>query len=325
MKKFPKTWSRVGDYSMKIGIVGCGFVGSTACYAMILQGIGNEFVLVDINPKVADAHAQDILHATPFTHPAKVRAGDYEDLVGAEIVVIAAGASQRPGETRLQLLERNAQIFEDVIPRICRYAQEAILLVATNPVDIMTQIATQVSGFPPERVIGSGTILDTARFRALLGEYLGVSPQSVHAYVLGEHGDSEVLVWTEARVGGVSVFDLAEQVGRPINDEVKQQIDEGVRLAAYKIIEGKGATYFGVGAGIARLAKAILNDERAMLTVSALNEEIEGVPEVALSLPRIVGRQGIVTTLPVKLSTEEREALRKSAEILKQSATQIGY
>lgn len=310
---------------MKIGIVGCGFVGSTACYAMVLQGVGSEFVLVDINRKVADAHAQDILHATPFSHPARVHAGSYEDLVGTEIVVVAAGVSQKPNETRLQLLERNAQVFEDVIPQIRQYAQDAILLIATNPVDIMTQIATRISGLPPERVIGSGTILDTARFRALLGEYLGVSPQSVHAYVLGEHGDSEVLVWTEARVGGVSVFDFAEQIGRPINDEVKRQIDEGVRFAAYKIIEGKGATYFGIGAGIARLVRAILNDERAMLTVSALNEEVEGVPEVALSLPRIVGRQGIVATLPVKLGMEEREALRKSAEILKQNATQIGY
>jgi len=323
--EFPKSYSKGGDNSVKIGIVGCGFVGSTACYAMVLQGIGSEFVLVDINRKVADAHAQDILHATPFSHPARVHAGSYEDLVGAEIVVVAAGVSQKPNETRLQLLERNAQVFEDVIPQIRRYAQDAILLIATNPVDIMTQIATRISGLPPERVIGSGTILDTARFRALLGEYLGVSPQSVHAYVLGEHGDSEVLVWTEARVGGVSVFDFAEQIGRPINDEVKRQIDEGVRFAAYKIIEGKGATYFGIGAGIARLVRAILNDERAMLTVSALNEEVEGVPEVALSLPRIVGRQGIVATLPVKLGMEEREALRKSAEILKQNATQIGY
>jgi len=149
---------------MKIGIVGCGFVGSTACYAMVLQGVGSEFVLVDINRKVADAHAQDILHATPFSHPARVHAGSYEDLVGAEIVVVAAGVSQKPNETRLQLLERNAQVFEDVIPQIRRYAQDAILLIATNPVDIMTQIATRISGLPPERVIGSGTILDTARF-----------------------------------------------------------------------------------------------------------------------------------------------------------------
>ncbi|MEZ8218087.1 malate dehydrogenase (NAD) [Candidatus Fervidibacteria bacterium JGI MDM2 SSWTFF-3-K9] len=310
---------------MKIGIVGSGFVGSTAAYAMVLQGVGSEFVLVDINRKLADAHAQDILHATPFAHPARVAAGDYEDLKGADIVVIAAGVAQKPGETRLQLLERNAQVFADVIPKVCQNAPNAILLIATNPVDVMTQVATRLSGLPPERVIGSGTILDTARFRALLGEYLGVSPQSVHAYVLGEHGDSEVLIWSEARVGGVSVFDFANQINRPITEEVRKQIDDGVRFAAYRIIEGKGATYFGIGAGLARLARAILSDERAMLTVSILTEEVEGVAEVALSLPRIVGRQGVVTTLPVKLSEDERRALRKSAEILKQVATQLGY
>ena len=310
---------------MKIGIVGSGFVGSTAAYAMVLQGVGSEFVLVDINRKLADAHAQDILHATPFAHPARVAAGDYEDLKGADIVVIAAGVAQKPGETRLQLLERNAQVFADVVPKVCQNAPNAILLIATNPVDVMTQVATRLSGLPPERVIGSGTILDTARFRALLGDYLGVSPQSVHAYVLGEHGDSEVLIWSEARVGGVSVFDFAKQINRPITEEVQKQIDDGVRLAAYRIIEGKGATYFGIGAGLARLARAILSDERAMLTVSILTEEVEGVAEVALSLPRIVGRQGVVTTLPVKLSEDERRALRKSAEILKQVATQLGY
>lgn len=310
---------------MKIGIVGSGFVGSTAAYAMVLQGVGSEFVLVDINRKLADAHAQDILHATPFAHPARVMSGDYEALKGADIVVIAAGVAQKPGETRLQLLERNAQVFADVVPKICQNAPDAILLIATNPVDVMTQVATRLSGLPPERVIGSGTILDTARFRALLGEYLGVSPQSVHAYVLGEHGDSEVLVWSEARVGGVRVFDFAEKINRPITEEVRKQIDDGVRLAAYRIIEGKGATYFGIGAGLARLAKAILSDERAMLTVSILTEEVEGVTEVALSLPRIVGRQGVVATLPVSLSEDERLALRKSAEILKQVATQLGY
>ncbi|MCS7191685.1 MAG: L-lactate dehydrogenase [Armatimonadetes bacterium] len=310
---------------MKIGIVGSGFVGSTTCYAMVTQGIGSEFVLIDIDFKLAEAHAQDILHSTPFTHSAKIRSGNYEDLVGAAVVVVAAGVAQKPGETRLQLLERNAQVFEDVIPKVCRNAEDAILLIATNPVDIMTQVATKISGLPPERVIGSGTILDTARFRALLGEYLGISPQSVHAYVLGEHGDSEVLVWSEARVGGVSIFDFAEQIRRPIDEKVKRQIDEGVRFAAYKIIEGKGATYFGIGAGLARLARAILTDERAMLTVSVLNEEVDSVPKVALSLPRIVGRQGVIATLPVKLDDEERKALKRSAEILKQCATEIGY
>lgn len=310
---------------MKIGIVGSGFVGSTTAYAMVLQGVGSELVLVDIDHRLADAHAQDILHATPFSHPLRVTAGDYSDLKGAAVVIIAAGVAQRPGETRLQLLERNARVFADVIPGIKRYAPDAILLIATNPVDVMTQVATRLSDLPPQRVIGSGTILDTARFRALLGEYLGVSPQSVHAYVLGEHGDSEVLVWSGAKVAGVSVSTFAEQIGCPITDEVRRRIDEGVRCAAYRIIEGKGATYFGIGAGLARITRAILNDERVMLTVSILNEAVEGIKEVTLSLPRIVGGKGVLTTLTPTLDDSERQALRLSAEVIKQAATQIGF
>lgn len=310
---------------MKVGIVGSGFVGSVAAYSMVLQGVCSDLVLVDIDHRLADAHAQDILHATPFSHPVRIAAGDYEDLKGANIVVIAAGVAQRPGETRLQLLDRNAQVFADVIPKVCRHAPDAILLIATNPVDIMTQVATEISRLPPERVIGSGTILDTARFRALLAGHLGISPQSVHAYVLGEHGDSEVLCWSGARVGGTDIFAFAEQIGRPINEEIRLTIDDSVRRAAYKIIEGKGATYFGIGAGLSRLAKAILQDEQAMLTVSILNEQVEGVQKVALSLPRIVGREGVVVTLKAELNEEERKALQRSAEILKQVVTQIGF
>jgi len=310
---------------MKVGVVGSGFVGSTTAYAMTLMGVASELVLLDLDRRLADAHAQDILHATPFAHPVTIRMGDYPDLHGAAIVVIAAGVAQRPGETRLQLLDRNAQVFRDIIPQIARYAPNAILLIATNPVDVMTQVATRLSGLPPERVIGSGTILDTARFRALLGEYLGVSPHSIHAYVVGEHGDSEMLCWSNAMVGGVPLLKFAEQIGRPLPEEMRQRIDEGVRRAAYRIIEGKGATYFGIGAALARLARAILHDERALFTVSILNDEVEGVKEVALSLPRIIGRTGVVATLRPPLSDEERDGLRRSAEILKQAATQIGY
>lgn len=310
---------------MKIGIVGCGFVGSMAAFAMALQGVGTELVLVDINRKLADAHAQDILHALPFAHPMRVRAGDYSDLSEAGVVVVAAGVAQRPGETRLQLLKRNALIFEDVIPKIIRVAPDAVLLIATNPVDVMTQIAIKVSGFVPDRVIGSGTILDTARFRVLLGEHVDISPQSVHAYVLGEHGDSEVLVWSEAKIGGIALETFAEQINRPITDEVRQRVDEGVRRAAYRIIEGKGATYHGIGAGLARLARAISHDERTAFTVSTMNREVESITSVALSLPRIVGRKGVHATLTPSLSAEERMALRKSAEVLKQAATELGY
>jgi L-lactate dehydrogenase len=318
-------WLRKGMMAMKVGIVGSGFVGSTTAYAITLMGVASDLVLIDIDRRLADAHAQDILHATPFSHPVTVRIGDYPDLHGAAVVIIAAGVAQRPGETRLQLLDRNAQVFRDIIPPINRHAPNAILLIATNPVDVMTQVATRLSDLPPERVIGSGTILDTARFRTLLGEYLGVSPHSVHAYVVGEHGDSEVLCWSNATVGGVPLLHFAEQIGRPLTDEMRQRIDEGVRRAAYRIIEGKGATYFGIGAALARLTRAILHDERALFTVSILNEEVEGVKEVALSLPRLVGQMGVLATLQPSLSDDEHAALRRSAEILKQAATQIGF
>ncbi len=274
---------------MKVGIVGCGFVGSTSAYAMALGGAASEIVLIDLNPKLAQAQAEDILHAVPFAKPARITAGDYTQLEGATVVVLACGVAQRPGETRLQLLERNTRIFTQVVPQVLEYAAEALLLVAANPVDVMTQVVTRISNLPPERVIGSGTMLDTARFRTLLGEHLGVASRSVHAYVLGEHGDSEVLVWSSARVGGVPLFDFAAQVGRPITETVKSQIDNGVRRAAYLIIEGKGSSYYGIGAGLARIVQAIRNDERAVLTLSSLSMDIEGLNEVSLSLPRVLG------------------------------------
>jgi L-lactate dehydrogenase len=309
---------------MKVGIVGCGLVGSTAAYAMALEGAARDLVLIDLNPAVARAHAEDILHATPFATSVRIAAGDYPDLRGAEAVVLACGVAQRPGETRLQLLERNAEVFRNVLARVMESAPEAILVVASNPVDVMTQIVTRISGLPASRVIGSGTILDTARFRALLGEHLRVAPQSVHAYVLGEHGDSEVLVWSSARVGGVPIPDFAQQVGRPLTEEAKARVDEGVRRAAYRIIEGKGATYHGIGAGLARIIRAIRDDERTVLTLSSMSTDVEGLDEVSLSLPRVLGAAGIGAELRPTLSGEEQEALRKSAEILRAAADLLG-
>ncbi|MCB9949127.1 MAG: L-lactate dehydrogenase [Rhodospirillaceae bacterium] len=308
---------------MKIGIVGAGAVGSTAAYAMVLRGVGSEVVLVDRNEALARAQAQDIVHATPFASPIHVRAGDYDALAGAGIVVLSAGVGQRPGETRIQLLDRNAEVFRAVIPQVLAVAPDAILLVATNPVDVMTQAALKISSLARARVIGSGTILDTARFRALLGEHLGVSPRSVHAYVLGEHGDSEVLHWSGARAGAMSVRAFAAQVRMPLTDAVMAGIDEAVRRAAYRIIDGKGATYYGIGAGLARIAQAILADDRSVMTVSALNDDVEGVPEVALSLPRIVGAAGILQDMQPDLDEGERAALRRSAETLKAAVTSM--
>jgi len=225
---------------MKVGIVGCGFVGSSGAYAMALKGTPSEIVLVDLNKKLAQGQAEDILHATPFSHPVRVMAGDYPQLANAGVVVLACGVGQRPGETRLQLLERNVEVFKKVIPQVLQFAPEALLLVVSNPVDVITQVVTKLSGINPAKVIGSGNILDTARFRALLGEHLGVAPVSVHAYVLGEHGDSEVLVWSSAKVGGVSIQDYARQMGVGLTEERKLEIDNGVRRAAYRIIENKG-------------------------------------------------------------------------------------
>jgi L-lactate dehydrogenase len=302
--------------AVKVGIVGSGMVGSAAANALVLRGAASEIVLVDQNRKRALAEAQDILHATPFAHISRVRAGDYADMEGAAVVILAAGVSQRPGETRLQLLDRNAEVFGEVVTRTLKVAPEAILVIATNPVDVMTQVATRISNLPPARVIGSGTILDTARFRALLGEHLQVSPKSVHAYVLGEHGDSEVLCWSVADVGSITVEELASQIGRPLDDAAKAGIDEGVRRAAYAIIEGKGATWYGIAGGLTRIVQSIGGNESSVLTVSTVTEDVEGVGPVALSLPRVIGRGGVVRTLWPTLRADERSALKRSAEVI---------
>lgn len=305
---------------MKVTVIGAGMVGASAAFAMVMRGAASEIVLVDRNRTLAEAQAQDILHATPFAYPTRVTAGDYPEMEGSGIVVLSAGVGQKPGETRLQLLERNTAVFAEILPHIRRHAPDAVILVATNPVDIMTEVATKLSGLAPGRVMGSGTILDTARFRALLADYTNVSPKSVHAWVLGEHGDSEVLCWSSATVGTISVDTLARQHGRPIDEAVRQTIDQGVRGAAYQIIAGKGATWFGIGGGIARIVQAISADERAVLTVSTLTPDIEGVRDVALSLPRVVGAGGAGEALWPDLSAAEHDALKRSAQTLKDAA-----
>jgi len=305
---------------MKVGVIGAGHVGATAAFSIVMRGAASQIVLIDYEPERAIAQAEDILHATPFAYAPGVRAGTYEDLIGAGVIILAAGVGQKPGETRLQLLERNAEVFAGIIPEALKYAPDAILIVATNPVDIMTHVAAKLSGLPAGRVFGSGTILDSARFRALLAQHLQISPKSVHAYVLGEHGDSEVLWWSGATAAGLPVTAMAEQCGHPITDEIKKSIDNGVRNAAYTIIKGKGATWFGIGAGLARIVQAIAADEHVLLSVSAETQNIEGVGNVTLSLPRIIGKAGVVSTLHPRLNTFEHTALQESANIL-ESAT----
>ena len=270
---------------MKIGIVGTGMVGSTAAYAMVLRGVGREIVMVDINRKRAQAEADDIFHAVPFAHSLEVRAGDYDDLTGSRVVILASGVSMKPGETRLQLLERNAAIFADVVPKVLRHAPDAVLLVAANPVDIMTHLAARYAGehgVPPSRVIGSGTTLDTARFRVLLGRHLAVDPQHIHGYVVGEHGDSEVLTWSLVTVGGMPLAEFCRQHGVVLDEPVRSEIDHRVRDAAYAIIDGKGSTYYGIGAALARISDANQKDQLAILTICTPVAEIFGVCDVTI-------------------------------------------
>ena len=306
---------------MKVGIIGAGLVGSTAAYALALSGAAREIVLIDLDERLAGAQAEDILHATPFGTTARVRASSYDGLDGCSLVVLSCGVAQREGESRLQLLNRNVDVFKKVVPSVLEYVPEPILLIVSNPVDIMTKVVTAISGLPAGRVIGSGTILDTARFRTLIGEQLNIAPQSVHAYVLGEHGDSEVLAWTSAKIGGVPLLDFASQIERPIDQVVQAAIDNGVRNAAYRIIEGKGATYFGIGGGIARIAKAIDKDEGVVLTLSSLESPYAEMKGVSLSLPRVLGAEGIHRTLSPSLSAGEFELLQKSASTLREAAT----
>jgi L-lactate dehydrogenase len=257
---------------MKVGVVGSGLVGATAAYALVMRGVGREVVLVDKNPARAAAEADDIRHAVPFAHALEVRAGDYADLAGANAVVLCAGVGQKPGETRLQLLKRNAAVFAEVVPAVLAAAPGAVLVVATNPVDVMTHLAARTAaavGVPAGRVLGSGTTLDTARFRSLVGGRCGVDPHHVHGYVVGEHGDSEVLTWSLVTVGGMPLDEFARLRGVDLSATVRSEIDEKVRRAAYTIIAGKGATYYGVGSALARVVEAVLHDQRSILTVCA--------------------------------------------------------
>jgi len=309
---------------MKVGIIGAGQVGATTAYALVMRGIGRRVVLVDRNKARAQAEADDILHAVPFAHPLQVTAGDYQELKGSRVVIVTAGVAQKSGETRTQLLERNADIFRQIVPRVIENAPDAILLVATNPVDVLTHMTADLAaqfGVPNSHVIGSGTTLDTARFRTLLGQHLGVDPQHVHAYVLGEHGDSEVLTWSLVSVGGAPLEEFCRQWDICMDVEVRADIEQGVKLAAYSIIEGKGSTNFGIGSALARIVEVVLQDQRSLLTVCTPVPEVAGVKNVTVSLPHLVGGEGILDTimLPLTLSKEEESALRASANIVKQS------
>jgi L-lactate dehydrogenase len=305
---------------MKVGIIGSGFVGATAAYAMVMRGVGREIVLVDIAKERAQAEADDILHAVPFAHPVNVRAGEYADLEGSRVVVITAGANQKPGETRLHLLSRNAAVLNQIIPSVLQYAPQAILLITTNPVDAMTHLAARAAarlGASPNQVMGSGTTLDTARFRALVGRFLGVDSQHIHGYVVGEHGDSEVFTWSLAAVGGIPLDMYCQEQHLDLCGPVMDDIEHQVRDAAYAIIRGKGATYYGVGSALARIVEVVLRDQRSLMTVCSPMEDVAGIKDVTVALPHLVGGAGVISTLPLPLNDSEMDKLRNSAAVVK--------
>lgn len=307
---------------MKVGVVGCGFVGATAAYSLIMRGIGREIVLVDQNRAKVEAEVDDLFHAVPFSEPLIIRGGEYGDLAGCKVVIMAAGVNQKPGETRLQLLERNAVVFSAVVPSIFAAAPDAVLVVATNPVDVMTHFSARLAtkhGVPRDRVLGSGTTLDTARFRALLGRHLGIDPHHVHAYVVGEHGDSEVLCWSSVMASGLKLEEFCQLRGVTLDQSLRDDIDQRVRKAAYHIIQGKGATYYGIGSALARIVDVMLHDQRSILTVCAPVDDVEGVSDVTLSLPRLLGGDGILATLPLAMNDSERHAIQQSARTLQEA------
>jgi L-lactate dehydrogenase len=312
---------------MKVGVVGSGLVGATAAYALVMRGVGRAIVLVDKNADRAAAEADDIRHAVPFAHALEVWAGGYADLAGCRAVVLCAGVGQKPGETRLQLLRRNAAVFREVVPAVLTHAPEAVVVVATNPVDVMTHLAARFAaeaGVPAGRVFGSGTTLDTARFRTLIGSRCGVDAHHVHGYVVGEHGDSEVLTWSLVTVGGIPLEAFARMRGVDLSEAVRRDIDGKVRRAAYSIIAGKGATYYGIGSALARIVDAVLHDRRSILTVCAPTADVAGVKDVTVALPRLVGGCGVIETFPLPLSQAEQAQLRASAGVIRGALDDLG-
>ncbi|HTY35821.1 MAG TPA: L-lactate dehydrogenase [Bacteroidota bacterium] len=303
----------------KIGVVGTGLVGSSFVYATMIRELATEIVLVDLDNEKAIGEMMDFNHGLSFSKPVKIYAGGYADLSGANVVVIAAGASQRPGETRLDLLARNVRIFRSIVPEVVRHNPHGIIVIATNPVDILTYISLKESQLPSSNVIGSGTILDTSRFRFLLGQYYGVDARSVHAYIIGEHGDSEIPLWSLANIGGVRLQEFAPLKNKEYAQGDMDNLFAGVRDAAYEIIKRKGATYYAIGLGLVAIVETILGNYRSVLSVSTLMTGQYGVTDMCLSLPCVVGANGVEEILKLNLSKEEEDGFRRSAEKLKQT------
>lgn len=304
----------------KAAVIGCGFVGSSTAFAMMHTGVFSELVLIDVNQDKAQGEAMDLSHGLPFARPMKIYAGDYSDLRECALIVITAGAAQKPDETRLDLVHKNVGIFRSIIPEIVKYNKEAVLLVVSNPVDILTYAAQKLSGLPSRQVLGSGTVLDTARLKYLVGEHLGVDSRSVHAFIIGEHGDSELAVWSGANVSGVDLDHFCELCGHTRHRENMERIYTDVRDSAYEIIEKKGATYYGIAAAVARIAQCIVRDEHSVLPVSTNLHGLYGVGDLCMSVPTVVGRRGAEKVLEIEMNDEERAEFCRSAATLEEVA-----
>ena len=304
----------------KAAVIGCGFVGSATAFTLMQSRLFSELVLLDVNMEKADGEAKDIAHGIPFAGQMKIYAGTYDDAADAAIIIITAGANQKPGETRLDLVQKNTAIYQSIIPEIVKRDFGGILLIVSNPVDILTYVALKLSGLPENRVLGSGTVLDTARLKYALGEHLGVDSRSVHSFIIGEHGDSEIAAWSSTNVSGIPLNDFCEMRGHFNHDAAMDAIAEKVKNSAYEIISKKQATYYGIAMSVKRICECIVRNERSILPVSAMMHGEYGIEDITLSMPAIVGIGGVETHVPIALSEEEAEKLVESAKKLKEAA-----
>lgn len=302
----------------KAAVIGCGFVGSATAFSLMQSGLFSEIVLIDADTDRAEGEALDISHGVPFSKHMKIYAGTYDDIVDAAIIIITAGANQKPDETRLDLVHKNVAIFRSIIPEIAKRNCAGILLIVSNPVDILTYTAIKLSGFTENRVIGSGTVLDTARLKYELSEHLSVDSRSIHAFIIGEHGDSEIAAFSSANVSGIALSEFCEMRGHYDHEANTRQIAENVKNSAYEIIQKKKATYYGIASAIRRICEVIIRDEKSILPVSSMMHGEYGIEDVVLSMPAIVGKYGIETRVPIDLSEEEIEDLKRSAQTLKE-------
>ncbi len=309
--------------SRKVAIVGVGNVGATLAYGLLITGLATEIVLIDRNFDKAEGEAMDLTHAVPMTKPTRIYAGSYEDTKGAAITIITAGAAQKPGETRLDLAVKNTNIFKEIIPQIVNSNPQGLILVATNPVDVLTYATIKISGLPENRVFGSGTILDTARFRYILSQRFEVDSRSVHAYIIGEHGDSEVPVWSLANIAGMQLSDYCNQNNMGCSTKDLEDIFSQTRDAAYHIIERKGATFYAISAGLVRLLEATLRDQSTVLSVSSMIHDYYELDDVCFSLPTVIDRGGVEKVIKLKLDSEELEGLKNSATVLKKTIQKL--